>query len=294
MSKCPTCNRTVYKNEAVIGPCDKNYHKRCFKCAGCKNKLTPGRFKSSDGEPYCNGCFSRVQGTYRTGVRSNRESGKRVENRNLSNTKTCFICNKKVFRVQLLDEKPIHAGCFTCKHCHKKLSLTDYQKDKSKFHLEGNKFYHLSCFNFLNRKNTSTNKSSTTNKSLSSNKPSTTYKSSNTYQPKTNVRKFQSSSRYGSNKSTTSNYNTKPTNTNTNTSTNTNTDIKKTYSSIAETLEDFPNCQTCTKPIKDTILRINNLNYHLDCIKCTRCRKEIFNQSFWTQNNSFLCLECHN
>ncbi|KAJ3431293.1 hypothetical protein M0812_02971 [Anaeramoeba flamelloides] len=222
MSKCPTCNRTVYKNEAVIGPCDKNYHKRCFKCAGCKNKLTPGRFKSSDGEPY-------------------------------------------LFRVQLLDEKPIHAGCFTCKHCHKKLSLTDYQKDKSKFHLEGNKFYHLSCFNFLNRKNTSTNKSSTYKPS---NKSSTTYKSSNTYQPKTNVRKFQRSSRYRSNKSTTSYYNTKPTNSNTNTSTNTNTDTKKTYSSIAETLEDFPNCQNCTKPIKDTILRINNLNYHLDCIKC--------------------------
>lgn len=61
--ECPTCHKTVYFAEQVVGPNSVKYHKICFKCTSCRKTLdgvscTP----TNDGTPYCKTCYGKSFG----------------------------------------------------------------------------------------------------------------------------------------------------------------------------------------------------------------------------------------
>ncbi|KAK2959022.1 putative Cysteine and glycine-rich protein 3 [Blattamonas nauphoetae] len=61
---CPTCGKRVYAAEELVYN-ERKYHKLCFKCKGCGNRLTKGKQLDGNGEPYCENCYNktfRVQG----------------------------------------------------------------------------------------------------------------------------------------------------------------------------------------------------------------------------------------
>ncbi|KAF8515719.1 hypothetical protein BU17DRAFT_51516 [Hysterangium stoloniferum] len=61
--KCPTCTRSVYAAEQVMGPGRKMYHKLCLKCTLCSRQLESHSLKEHDLEPYCSSCHIRNFGT---------------------------------------------------------------------------------------------------------------------------------------------------------------------------------------------------------------------------------------
>ncbi|GAA5826505.1 hypothetical protein JCM3770_005964 [Rhodotorula araucariae] len=60
--KCPTCAKSVYAAEQILGPAG-TYHKLCLKCVACGKLLEPRLLVDHDGQAYCKSCYSRSYGT---------------------------------------------------------------------------------------------------------------------------------------------------------------------------------------------------------------------------------------
>ncbi|CEQ40876.1 SPOSA6832_02543 [Sporobolomyces salmonicolor] len=61
--KCPTCGKSVYFAEQVLGPGGVAYHKLCLKCVACGKILEPRLLGDHDGEAYCKACHGKYFGT---------------------------------------------------------------------------------------------------------------------------------------------------------------------------------------------------------------------------------------
>ncbi|GAA5971781.1 hypothetical protein JCM21900_003119 [Sporobolomyces salmonicolor] len=61
--KCPTCGKSVYFAEQVLGPGGVAYHKLCLKCVACGKILEPRLLVDHDGEAYCKACHGKSFGT---------------------------------------------------------------------------------------------------------------------------------------------------------------------------------------------------------------------------------------
>ncbi|EGG01842.1 uncharacterized protein MELLADRAFT_49983 [Melampsora larici-populina 98AG31] len=61
--KCPTCDRSVYAAEQVMGPGGAPYHKPCLKCTSCGRTLDAVNLFEHDHVPYCKMCHSKAFGT---------------------------------------------------------------------------------------------------------------------------------------------------------------------------------------------------------------------------------------
>ncbi|BGP43145.1 hypothetical protein JCM10450v2_007285 [Rhodotorula kratochvilovae] len=68
--KCPTCSKSVYAAEQVLGPAG-TYHKLCLKCVACGKLLEPRLLVDHDGQAYCKGCHSKSYGTKGYGAGAN-------------------------------------------------------------------------------------------------------------------------------------------------------------------------------------------------------------------------------
>ncbi len=56
-NKCPTCSKTVYFAEQLMGPANRIYHKMCFRCSECNKMLDAGNCSDKDGVVFCKGCY---------------------------------------------------------------------------------------------------------------------------------------------------------------------------------------------------------------------------------------------
>eukprot|EP00005_Dracoamoeba_jomungandri_P002685 CAMPEP_0174259972 /NCGR_PEP_ID=MMETSP0439-20130205/8727_1 /TAXON_ID=0 /ORGANISM="Stereomyxa ramosa, Strain Chinc5" /LENGTH=100 /DNA_ID=CAMNT_0015344069 /DNA_START=19 /DNA_END=321 /DNA_ORIENTATION=- len=56
MSDCPRCGKKVYFAERIQA-LGRDYHKLCFKCKQCNNKMEPGKLLDREGEIYCTSCY---------------------------------------------------------------------------------------------------------------------------------------------------------------------------------------------------------------------------------------------
>jgi hypothetical protein len=56
-NKCPTCSKTVYFAEQLMGPANRIYHKMCFRCSQCNKMLDAGNCSDKDGVVFCKGCY---------------------------------------------------------------------------------------------------------------------------------------------------------------------------------------------------------------------------------------------
>ena len=69
---CPVCGQVVYAMEKLVVE-GVNYHKKCFKCKQCGNKLSTGNYASLEGELYCKPHFKQLftlKGNYNEGFGS--------------------------------------------------------------------------------------------------------------------------------------------------------------------------------------------------------------------------------
>ncbi|XP_022103439.1 cysteine-rich protein 2-like [Acanthaster planci] len=55
---CAGCTKPVYFAERLVAM-NRDWHKICFKCADCKQTLTPGKQNVHDDKPYCRTCYGR-------------------------------------------------------------------------------------------------------------------------------------------------------------------------------------------------------------------------------------------
>ena len=54
LGNCGICNKVVTDEGCTAF--GKFYHKECFKCGGCRQKIN-GKFFERSGKPYCQKCF---------------------------------------------------------------------------------------------------------------------------------------------------------------------------------------------------------------------------------------------
>lgn len=59
--KCPRCTKSVFHAELVVGA-GKEWHKACFRCAGCKKSLDSTNVTEKDNEIFCKSCYGRSFG----------------------------------------------------------------------------------------------------------------------------------------------------------------------------------------------------------------------------------------
>jgi len=59
LQKCSVCGKTAYPMETIV---EQNiiFHKNCFKCAHCNNKLKVGNFAALQGKFYCKPHFKQL------------------------------------------------------------------------------------------------------------------------------------------------------------------------------------------------------------------------------------------
>eukprot|EP01102_Stenamoeba_stenopodia_P011936 TRINITY_DN3705_c0_g1_i1.p1 TRINITY_DN3705_c0_g1~~TRINITY_DN3705_c0_g1_i1.p1 ORF type:complete len:217 (-),score=44.42 TRINITY_DN3705_c0_g1_i1:110-760(-) len=60
--RCPVCGKRVYFAEKVTA-LNRDWHKWCFKCAGCAKMLTVGQQCAKNETPYCKPCYGKFFGT---------------------------------------------------------------------------------------------------------------------------------------------------------------------------------------------------------------------------------------
>jgi len=97
--KCKRCNKAVV--EKVIRFDDGTWHPDCFICAGCRKSLEGQEITTVDGQPMCKNCYM------------NRFSEK------------CHNCNTMISPGQAfmdVGDGKIHAECFKCTDCGRKLA----------------------------------------------------------------------------------------------------------------------------------------------------------------------------
>lgn len=56
--KCMTCGKSVYAAERMEAG-GNAYHKLCFKCTTCKNKLQLNNYQQNEGVLLCKTCFGK-------------------------------------------------------------------------------------------------------------------------------------------------------------------------------------------------------------------------------------------
>eukprot|EP01083_Nonionella_stella_P289076 983812_1 len=80
--ECPACNSKVYPSEALV--VDKiHYHKKCFKCSHCNQKLTLGSFAKMEGTLFCRNHFKQLFAEHGGSYNKVLESGKQaIQTRN--------------------------------------------------------------------------------------------------------------------------------------------------------------------------------------------------------------------
>ncbi|MBW0504220.1 hypothetical protein O181_043935 [Austropuccinia psidii MF-1] len=61
--KCPSCQKSVYAAEQVLGPGGTPYHKTCLKCTVCAKILDAFNILDHNRDPYCKLCHSKTFGT---------------------------------------------------------------------------------------------------------------------------------------------------------------------------------------------------------------------------------------
>ncbi|KAG0140834.1 hypothetical protein CROQUDRAFT_68989, partial [Cronartium quercuum f. sp. fusiforme G11] len=61
--KCPTCSKSVYAAEQIMGPVGEAYHKSCLRCTNCKKTLDALNLFEHGRDPYCKMCHFKAFGT---------------------------------------------------------------------------------------------------------------------------------------------------------------------------------------------------------------------------------------
>jgi len=57
--KCPSCGKSVYHAEKVIGA-GQTWHQDCFKCSVCRNRfVNAGEANDKDGKIFCRACYAK-------------------------------------------------------------------------------------------------------------------------------------------------------------------------------------------------------------------------------------------
>jgi cysteine/glycine-rich protein len=132
--KCPICDKTVYKAEAVAFQ-GQSWHKTCFQCGGngelgCKRNVSNLDYNQSGGIPYCKACFQKnfMEGGARlvtsttSGTTSDSTGGEAKErtasqvDMNLGGGDKCPICSKSVYKFEAMafQGQSWHKTCFQC------------------------------------------------------------------------------------------------------------------------------------------------------------------------------------
>jgi len=134
--KCAICEKTVYSGEALSYE-KKTYHPKCFKCRGCKKKLTPSgakQFHSTTPESkdfdglWCGKCWnsnnlSNLQTQSTKSWHSSGTTSAKNPSKLGGGGKKCFYCRKTVYTAEQvnLDKKSYHQACLICSDCGKKI-----------------------------------------------------------------------------------------------------------------------------------------------------------------------------
>jgi len=53
---CAKCGQVPYATDSLLA-LNKNWHRDCFKCFACNNKLILGKECQHKGDPYCKKCY---------------------------------------------------------------------------------------------------------------------------------------------------------------------------------------------------------------------------------------------
>jgi len=89
--KCAACGKVILGEGLRFG--EDSYHRDCFKCYKCGEKLGQGSAHKIKSKPVCLGCYEKQF------------------------LETCFVCLKTVAEGILYKEKRFHQECFKCKTC---------------------------------------------------------------------------------------------------------------------------------------------------------------------------------
>jgi len=102
--RCYVCQQTISGDGIMYR--GSPWHKRCFRCNGCKRDLTNQQFTSHNQQPYCTECYLETF------------------------AKICESCKKIINTLEgekmiTFDDKQWHMGCFNCWACNAKLGGSD-------------------------------------------------------------------------------------------------------------------------------------------------------------------------
>jgi hypothetical protein len=94
LGKCPTCNKSIQEDGCTAF--GKVYHKACFKCFVCKQKIQ-GKFFEKDGKPYCAKDYQKSMDS-------------------------CTVCNQPIKGDSVVsNNKSFHPECMECYVCGERL-----------------------------------------------------------------------------------------------------------------------------------------------------------------------------
>jgi len=134
--KCKACNKTVHFIEMVSAD-GVPYHKTCFKCSHCNNKLAMSTFSSIDGALYCKPHFEQLFKEKGGLAKNFQPSGKQAEltktpsklSSMFSGTQDkCAVCKKTVYPLEkvTVEGEFYHKPCFRCSHGGCKITPSSY------------------------------------------------------------------------------------------------------------------------------------------------------------------------
>jgi len=101
---CFQCREQITSKSASIKVQGNLWHKKCFKCQECKQKITATKFPKFQGEKYCS------------------EKCVKVAALSMDKDKLCAECGRGLnFQILDLGGIKVHPSCFKCFKCKKKL-----------------------------------------------------------------------------------------------------------------------------------------------------------------------------
>eukprot|EP00727_Mastigamoeba_balamuthi_P009993 m51a1_g5616 putative lim zinc finger domain containing protein (167) ;mRNA; f:753914-754552 len=113
---CYGCGKMVVPSDSyAISALGGNWHKDCFKCSKCGEKLFSfSKFFEDNGRPVCNKC-------------------------NHKQVPFCASCHEKVDGEYVMtNNKPFHKACFKCAKCGQQFGEDGFYEDRGKL-------WHLTC-----------------------------------------------------------------------------------------------------------------------------------------------------
>jgi len=112
IASCAACSNPLGVDS--VNALDKQWHKECFVCKGCKKSLVTEGFKNSEGFPMCVDCFNDKFGMKCTGCRK-AITAAYVQVKGQPWHGDCFVCNrcKKPFDAEFGEKD----GEFLCSNC---------------------------------------------------------------------------------------------------------------------------------------------------------------------------------